>query len=711
VEAFTTRAATLLGAGEPREIEVASVSDGLVDLLALPVALGRTFAPGENEPGRGALLVLSHGFWMRELGGARDVLGRTLVVNGRPCLVVGVLAPGAGLTEPADAYMPLEYNDTFSATTATNRRGEFLTVLGRARPGVSAAQVTDDVRRVGAQLQRTFPDTNGGLTFSAAPLRETLVGDVREPLLVLFGAVAFVLLVACANVANLLLARASTRQSEMAVRAALGASRARLLRQLVTESAVLAAIGGGIGLALTFGLTRALVAARPADIPRLDEVGVDAAVLAFTLGLVLLTSLLVALLPALQATGARLTRALSAGGRGQGRGSSGQRLRAGLIVAEITLAVVLLMGAGLFVRSFIERTRVDPGFKAAGAMSFRVSMQGDAYGERPAIVQRVDDIEARIRTLPGVTAVGATTTLPLSGRGNLVGFGVEGAPPSPPDVNDEIGLASVTPGYFEAIGARLRRGRLFSERDTANAPRVAVANEAAVRFWLSDRDPIGRRVNINGTPYEVVGVVADVRQRGAGERVMPQLYAPYAQRATRSVRLVVRSAGDPSLLGPSIRSAIRALDANLPIEGFAPLERLLAGSVARPRFYTALLTLFAAVGLALASTGIFGVMSYTVAERTREISIRLALGAQVGDVRRLVAGRVLLLTGAGLVVGLAGALALGRAIETQLFGVGRLDPLTLAGVIVVLGSSAIAASLLPLRRATRLDPARALRES
>jgi predicted permease len=306
--------------------------------------------------------------------------------------------------------------------------------------------------------------------------------------------------------------------------------------------------------------------------------------------------------------------------------------------------------------------------------------------------------------------VGATTTLPLSGRGSLVGFGVEGAPPSPPDVNDEIGLASVTPGYFEAIGARLQRGRLFSERDTADAPRVAVANEAAVKFWLSDRDPIGRRVNINDTRYEVVGVVADVQQRGAGERVLPQLYAPYAQRTTRSVRIVVRGAGDPSALGASIRGAIRGLDANLPIEGFAPLERLLAGAVARPRFYTGLLALFAGVGLALASTGIFGVMSYTVAERTREISIRLALGAQTGDVRRLVAGRVVLLTGAGLVAGVAGALAFGRAIETQLFGVGRLDLLALIGVVVVLGSSAVASSLLPLRRATRLDPAQSLRE-
>jgi predicted permease len=710
VEAYSTGVLTLLGAGEPQEVRGARVSDGLFELLGLPTAIGRGFTPEEHRPGQGHVAVLDHGFWQRAFGGA-DVLGRKVTVGGGPYTIVGVLAAGARLTVPVDMYAPLEYDETFSATTAQGRRSEYLGVIGRAREGVTAALVEDDLRRLGTQLQTQFPDTNARLTFTSTSLRDLIVGDVQTPLLMLLGAVGLVLLVACANVANLLLARASARQGELAVRVAMGAGRGRLLRQLLTESVVLAVAGGAAGLMIAYWATQALGSAQPADIPRLDEVGLNGTVMLFTLGISLLTGVGFGLLPALQATGGRLTGALREGGRGGGQGKGAHRVRAALVVAEMALSVVLLMGAGLLIRSFVEMTRVAPGFTAEQAMAFRITLQGDEYTRAQQIRDRVAEFENRLRTLPGVTSVAATTVLPLSGQGSIVDFQVVGAPPPPPDINAEIAIANITPHYFATIGAPLRRGRAFTEYDRDGAPLVAIINEAAVRRWFPDQDPLGQQVEMSGRRYEVVGVVGDVRQRHPGEPVAPQLFAPYAQRTSRSVRIVVRSAGDPIALAPSIRAEIRRLDPNLALTDFTPLEQLVAGSVARPRFYTALLALFAGVALVLAATGIFGVMSYAVAQRSREISIRMALGARAGQVLQMIVGRAVALAAAGAVLGIAGALALGRVIQSQLFGVGVLDPLTLFVVVAVLIGSAAAASFLPARRAAGLDPANALRES
>ncbi len=707
VDAYSAGSLTLLGAGEPRQVRGARVSDGLIGLLGLGVGQGRGFAPEENQPGRNRVAVLTNGFWLREFGG-EAVLGRTITLGGQPYTIIGVLAPGARLPDESDILVPLEYNDTFSASTAKGRRSEFLDVLARARPGVTAAQADEDVRRIASHLQEVFPDSNARLTFNVKNLRDVMVGEVRTPLYLLLGAVGFVLLVACANVANLLLARASAREAELAIRAALGAGRGRLLRQLLTETLVLGCAGGVIGLALAYAGTRALVAAQPADIPRLDGVAVNGAVVSFTLAVTLVTSVIIGVLPALQSTRGRLTRALRDGGRGA-VGSGGQRVRAGLVVAEMMLAVVLLMGAGLLIRSFVGLTHVAPGFTPERAMAFRVPMQGSDYG-RPVIVQRVDQIEARLRSLPGVTAVGATNVLPLTGRGGLIDFSVEGAPPPPPDVNQEIGIVSVTPDYFKAIGTPLVRGRWLEDRDREGAPRVTVINEEAARFWFPNQDPIGRRVNMSGTSYEVVGIVGDLLQRDPGQKAMPQLFVAYAQSPGRMPKFVVRAAGDPLPLVGSIRAAVRELDGNLPVDTVMPLTQLISSSVASPRFYTTLLTLFAGVALVLAATGIFGVMSYSVAQRGREIGIRMALGAGVGDVLRSLVIPAAMLAGLGLLLGVGGALALGRAIRTQLFGVGLLDPTTLAGVILVLGISAALACAIPVLRATRIDPATALRE-
>ena len=709
VEAFSGGVFTMLGAGEPREVRGTNVSDGLFALLGLPVTLGRTLLPGENQPGHDRVAVLDHGFWQRQFGGDRSVLGRTVSIAGTPVEIVGVLAPGAHLLDEADVYTPLVYNATFSAATATGRRGEFLTVIGRAKPGLALAQVDNDLRRIGSQLQATFRETNDTLTFNALSLNEVVLGDVRRPLLVLLGAVGFVLLVACANVANLLLARASARQAELAVRSALGAGRVRLLRQLLTEAVVLGAAGAVAGLAIAYLATRALVAVQPADLPRLEEVGVNAAVISFTLAIALATSLAFGVLPALQFSGKRLPSALRESSRG-GASGGGHRLRAALVVAEMALAVVLLIGAGLLVRSFIMLTRVNPGFQAEQALSFRVTLQAEKYREDGPTRIRVAEFEERLRALPGVSAVAATSVLPLSGRGAMLGFAVVGAPPPPPNVNPEIAVASTTPDYFRAIAAPLRRGRHFTAQDHTEAPRVAIINEAGVRRWFADQDPIGKRVNINGVPREVVAVVADVLQRSPAQPAAPMLFVPFAQRTIRSVKIVVRATGDPLALATAIRTEIRALDPDLAIADITPLTQLVVRSMARPRFYTSLLSLFAAVALVLAATGVFGVMSYAVAQRAREISIRMALGALPNDVLRMIVGRALGLSAAGVVVGLAAALALGRFIQGQLFGVTLLDPVTLGSVALVLGASAALASFLPARRATRFDPASALRE-
>ena len=499
VETYTTRLLTMIGAGEPREVEGAAVSGGLFDLFGVPVALGRGFLPDENQPGRGGVLVLSDGFWQRVFGGDRNVLGRSVTIGGSAYVVVGVLAPGAGLPDRAEVYVPQTYDATFSAATATGRRSEFLEVFGRARPGVSAAGIEADLQRIGTQLQGTFPDTNGSLTFTSAPLTEMIVGEVRRPLLMLLGAVGLVLLVACGNVANLLLARGSTRHGELAVRAALGAGRARLVRQLITEAVVLGITGAALGLVLAYWGTEALIAARPADIPRVDQIGLDSTVVLFTLGLAVLTSLAFGMVPALQVTSAHLTRALQEGGRG-GVGRTTHRVRAALVVGEMALAVVLLTGSGLLIRSFLELTRVDPGFEAHGAMAVRLTFQGENYQKGDQIRNSVADLEERMRALPGVSAVASTTVLPLSGRGALLGFAVEGAPPPPPNVNQEIAVASVTPDYFRAIGAPLRRGRVFDLRDHPTAPKVALINDAGAKKWFPGQDPIGKRVEHRHQP-------------------------------------------------------------------------------------------------------------------------------------------------------------------------------------------------------------------
>ena len=709
IEAFDVAPQTLTGIGEPQEITTGVVTAGLFDFLGFDVPVGRTFLPDENRAGRANVAILSQGLWQRMFGGDASALGRSVTLGGRPYTIVGVLAAEAQLPYAAEIFIPLEFDDTFDAGTMRGRRSEFLATIGRARAGVSAQDIDADLRRVGTQLQSAFPETNGSLTFTSTPLREMIVGDVQRPLLVLLGAVGFVLLVACANVANLLLARGSARHGELAVRAAIGAGRARLVRQLVTEAIVLGLAGGVLGLVIAYASTAALIAARPADLPRLDQIGLDGTVVLFTLGAALLTGLVFGMVPALQATNEHLLRGLQESGRSAGGGRRAHRLRSALVVAEMALAVILLTGSGLLIRSFVELTRVNPGFQPDGAMAIRVTFQGEMYKGGDQIRNRVNDIADRLRGLPGVTAVAAGTVLPLGGLGALNDFAVEGAPPPPPDVNQEIAVASVTPDYFQrhrhAAAARTPVHRARSRKGAAGGAHQRSRRPTLVPDRGSDRP--ARAVGRHRAKWSASS--RDVLQRNPGEPAVPQMFLPYAQRTSRTVRLIVRAQGDALALAPAIRDQIRSLDPNLPLADVVPLSEMVARSVARPRFYTSLLTLFAAVALALSATGIFGVMSYTVAQQSKEIGIRMALGARTADVLRSIVGHALLLAGIGVVAGIIAALALGRLIRNQLFGVNVFDPLTLTTVIAVLLGSAAMASLLPARRAATVDPMTAFR--
>jgi predicted permease len=709
VEAMSNALLTLTGAGEPREINGIAVTPGFMDMLGITVTRGRGFLPEDMQPGHANVAILTNGFWQRSFGGDESVIGRTLALSGRPATVIGI-APSTDVFSgpPLDAYVPLETTKAFDASTMQGRRNEFLSVIARAKPGTPPATIEADLKRVGEQLENRFPETNGGIGFTSTPLREMIVGDVQRPLFVMLGAVGFVLLVACANVANLLLARGSARHGELSVRAALGAGRARLIRQLVTESTVLGLIGGTLGLALAYWSTGALIAARPADLPRIDEVRLDATVILFTLGASLLTGLIFGLIPAIQATNENLVQGLQEGGRNVG-GRRTHRLRSTLVVAEMALAVILLTGAGLLIRSFLALTSVDPGFRPGGAIAMRVSFQGAEYQNGEQIRTRVDQLLDRLRAVPGVTDVAATSVLPLGGNGAMLDFAVEGAPPPPPDVNQEIAVANVTPEYFKAIGTPLKRGRFFTALDHAKAPPVGLLNEAAVRRWFPNEDPIGKTV-LSGGPHQVVGIVGDVLQQTPGRPAVPQLFLPYAQRTSRTVRIVMRTNGDPLSLASAMREQVRALDANLPLAQAIPLTELVSRSIARPRFYMGLLTLFAAVALLLSATGIFGVMSYAVAQQSKEIGIRMALGAAASDVLKSVVGRALMLAGVGVAAGVIVALALGGLIRSQLFGVTTFDPMTIVAVMLVLLGSALIASLLPAARAARIDPMRAFRQ-
>jgi putative ABC transport system permease protein len=706
---------TLTDRGEPALVVGGTATSNLFRLLRARPLLGRTLVASDDAPGAAPVAVLTERLWRQRFGGDASALGRIATLDGRPFTVVGVM-PDAFTTPPelprAELWTPLSQDPVF-ADLRERRGGHYLTLVGRLAAGRTIAQAQAELASIASTLERQFPKENEGWGVRMVPLAESLVSGFRTALLVLLGAVALVFLIACANIANLLLARASARSREVAIRAALGASRARLARQFLTECLVLSLAGGALGVALAYagmGVLRRMI---PGDLPRSAGIAVDARVLVFALAASVAGAVVFGLAPALQASASGLTHALREGTAGSGESGRRRRVRAALVVAETALSFVLLVGAGLLARSFLRLRETPLGFDPSGVLTAGMSLpraQYDAPAQWNGFYSRLLE---RVRAEPGVEGVAAALPLPLMGGGLNFGFQIEGRPSPPGEVEPSANYTALTPDYFRVMRLPLLRGRLLNDGDGTDRPKVCVISAEFVRRYFPNEDPIGRRLVFGfqePSPREIVGVVGDVKRDGLGVTSRPEMYVPFAQEPWWAAYLVVRTAGDPSALAPIVRSDVHALDPTLPIEDAQPMTRTVYDSAAQPRFRTTLLGLFAGAALLLAALGIYGVVSYGVGRRTRELGIRVALGAQRGDVLRMILREGLLLSAAGLAAGLAGALVLTRYLSSLLFEVGRLDPATYAAVAATLLAASLIAGLVPARRATRVDPVTALRQ-
>jgi predicted permease len=704
---------TLTGNGAPVRLAGATVSATFFDVLGSRPVHGRGFLPDENEPGHDKVVVLGHTLWRDRFGADPGIVGRTITLDREPHVVVGIAPPGFTFPVATEVWTPVEYDSVFRLHS---RGAWYLTVIGRLKAGVTVEAARIEVAAIAGRLARQYPDQNEGVGGTVRSLHQALVGPSRTALLVLLGAVGLVLLIACVNVANLLLARMAARETELAVRAALGAGRRRLVRQLLTESVVLALLGGAAGVFLASTTLGSMLALQPAGVPRLDEVRIDRAVMAFAAALSVLTGLLFGVFPAVQAAARPTAQMLREGGRGLLSGS-GQRLRSGLVVAQVGLAVILLAGAGLLVRSFDRLRRVDPGFRPDHVLSFRLALPESVYQEEPARTAFFAELLARLEALPGVRSAGAVMGIPLGGLAFNLSFEVEGRPPVPPAQQPTLEVRVATPGYFEAMGIPLVRGRGLEPGDVAGSRPVIVLSEGAVRRFFPGEDPIGKRIVVGwrrpeGQPRaggEVVGIVGDVKGESLAQENAPAVYIPHAQLPISGMDVVLHTAVDPLALAPAAQQAVAGLDPELPVARLETLDAVVARSVSEPRFYMLLLGAFAVMAISLAALGIFGVMSYVVSQRAREIGVRLALGADPWDVLGMMLGQALLLTLMGVTVGLLGALAVSKAIAGLLFQLSPTDPATLAAVAVGLTAVALLASYLAARRATRVDPLAALR--
>jgi putative ABC transport system permease protein len=705
----------LTGGGAPQEAQVQLVDADFFSTLGVQPILGRGFLPEEDDPTGdrlriGDVAVLSHGLWRNRYGGDPGIIGETIRVDGEPVQVVGVMGPDFRvLDQKPDLWMPL-------AIPAGNRTtmGRFLTAVGRLKPGVTLERAQEEMDRVAARLEEAYPDYNTDFRTFMLPLREEVVGEVRPALLVLLGAVAMLLLIACTNVANLLLGRASARSKEIAVRLSLGATRGRLVRQLLTESLVLSIVGGAIGVAAAVVGTRALVRSLPetVQLPRMDVVAVDGWVLAFALGVTLATGIIFGLAPALAATRAELQGTLRDAGRGSTSGGGAMRLRNGLVVVEVALALMLLVGAGLLLRSLQQLQAVDTGMRSEGVLALRMNLTSEAYEEGEAVHGFLGRLLPALQGLPGVQAVGTIQFLPLTGeKSNTSTFRADRPAPAPGE-EPSADIRVVAGDYFRAQGVQLRRGRVFDERDHAESAATFVINEELARQQFPGEDPVGKRLiynwgdNIEG---EIIGVVEDVHEMSLTDEPAPAVYRAFAQFPDPNLNVIIRTSGDPMALAGAARAQVEALDPNLPVGRIRTMESVVSEAAARSRLSSYLLTGFAAIAVLLAAIGLYGVISYGVAQRRGEIGVRMALGAGQGRILRLIVSQGMTLTLLGLALGLVGALALTRLLRSLLFGVATTDPVTFVAVPLVLAAVALLASYLPASRAARTDPASALR--
>ncbi|HEX2271655.1 MAG TPA: ABC transporter permease [Pyrinomonadaceae bacterium] len=719
IAAFSDQRFTLTGDGEPEEVSGQLAVPDIFKVLGVGPMLGRTLLPEDGEPNSPLVAVLSYGLWQRRFGGQSSAIGQPIVLNGIKFEIVGVMPPNfqfhikqrSGTGRPAEVWVTLPM--TFSSTE--NQRGRFLSTVARLKDGVTPEQAEAELRTIAARLSDEAPEFNKNYTAEVLPLREQFFGNVRRPLWLMLGAVGFVLLIACANVANLLLSLATSREKEIALRSALGARRSRIVRQLLTESLLLAFLGSVLGLGVAWLGIKALLLISPRDLVNLQGVGLNFSVLMWTLGVSILTGIIFGLAPALHISRLNLNDSLKEGGKADsGQATGSRRMRSVLVVSEIALAVVLLASAGLLIRSFIRLQQVDRGFETDNVLTMVVRLPFARYSEDQQLVLFFNQAMERIRSLPGVQSAGMVNFLPLyGGLGSSTGFKIVGRPEPPPGQGPGCDVRVVDAGYFQTMGIPLLRGRNFSDLELKEAKRVILINEALARKHFPNEDPIGQRLDVamfeNPVLTEIIGVVGNVRYDSLIDEAPPAVYFPHPELPYPFMSLALRTDGDPTLLAPAVQREIRALDPNQPVGDVRTMNQVMSEAVSRSRFNTLLLGLFAGLATLLSAVGIFGVMNYSVSLRTRELGLRLAIGAQPRQLLLLVLKQGLMLTIAGVVLGLLAAFALTRLLSGLLFGVEAVDATTFATISLLLVIISLVACYLPARRAMRIDPMMALR--
>ncbi|MEW6210958.1 MAG: ABC transporter permease [Acidobacteriota bacterium] len=702
-----------VASGEPEKFRASLVTENFFETLGAQALHGRALQKEDYRPDSDKVVVLSYGLWKRWLGGSPEAIGQTVsFLDEGTCTIVGVMPPEFQFPDKSrDIWAPFTDEDRYKG----DRRGTYIKVIGRLRDDVTLEQARADMEVIGARLASEYPQYNEGIGIKLVPLPEQIVGEIRPAMLVLLGAVGFVLILACANVANIMLSRGLEREHEIAIRAAMGASRRRIIRQLLTESLTLALAGGAGGLLLSYWLIDIIVALSPASLPRIEQISVDGRVLGFSLAVSVLTALVFGLAPALQFSKPDLNLSLKQGGRSTTSAPARHRTRNLLVVAEMALAIVLLIGAGLLLRSFVNLLRVDPGFEKENILALQVFAYGEKYRTPQHRAAFFRDTIERISNIPGVKTAGAVSAVPFLGEDSIdidTTFIIEGRPAPPPAEEPTVFVSVATENYFSALGIPLIEGRTFKQTDDLTSPPVVLINETLARRYFKDENPVGKKIQVRfgrAASYEIIGVVGDVRQTGLDSAPRPEVFRPHSQYPFGSMTFIIRASSDPAAAMAAVKSQIWQVDPRMTFYNLATMEQLISTTLASRRFNLMVIGTFAIAALLLAAIGIYGVMSFSTTQRTHEIGVRMALGAESGDMIRLVLRQGMMLVLAGISIGLIAALALTRFISSFLFEVSAFDPATFAGVSALLTTVALAACYIPARRAARVDPMIALR--